>query len=446
MRGFALAAILTLARGAVGEVSAADDVLLTPALVNGYADQARTNNPAFQAAVARTHAARFGVAGVRRWEDPMLKMGGFVATDRGPNLAEEGDLIYGVEQKLPLFGKSKAARGVAEQELRSAQLESEYQFQVLRRDLAKALFRAALAERVVDIGRQDLAQVELWTGNAEQRYASGTGSQIEVLRLKNEAARRVQDLKTRENERQHEHLTINRLFNRSLDAPLPRFLLPSPAPPVPYSERLVAMAINAEPRLQVMHQEVRVADARAALMRRQRLPDLTVGIDARQYTRDAGLREGMFTLGLNLPWFNAGKYRSDVYREQERGEAARLDALDYELAVREEVHILTVRIDAARREAMAYADDIVPRSEQALQVSGAAWMSNRGMFTDMMESRRMLLEARLMQARAVAEQYQMLSELLLCCGLADLDGIEPAPSKPAPPAPAPTSPPSRNSP
>jgi hypothetical protein len=36
----------------------------------------------------------------------------------------------------------------------------------------------------------------------------------------------------------------------------------------------------------------------------------------------------------------------------------------------------------------------------------------------------MLLETRLMYARAVAEQYQMMSELVLCCGLGDLEALE----------------------
>jgi hypothetical protein len=30
----------------------------------------------------------------------------------------------------------------------------------------------------------------------------------------------------------------------------------------------------------------------------------------------------------------------------------------------------------------------------------------------------------LMHARAVAEQYQMLSELVLCCGLGDLEALQ----------------------
>jgi hypothetical protein len=46
------------------------------------------------------------------------------------------------------------------------------------------------------------------------------------------------------------------------------------------------------------------------------------------------------------------------------------------------------------------------------------------MFLDVLEARRMLLEARLMSARAVTDQWQMLSELVLSCGLADLEALQ----------------------
>jgi hypothetical protein len=36
----------------------------------------------------------------------------------------------------------------------------------------------------------------------------------------------------------------------------------------------------------------------------------------------------------------------------------------------------------------------------------------------------MLLDARIMYVRAVAEQYVMMSDLVLCCGLGDLGALQ----------------------
>ena len=126
---------------------------------------------------------------------------------------------------------------------------------------------------------------------------------------------------------------------------------------------------------------------------------------------------------MSLPWFNRARYQSDVARERARLSAAEADAADQEQAVREEVHHLTVNIDAARREALLYREQILPRSEQALTVAHEIWLNNRGLFSDVMEARRMLIEAQLAQSRAIAEQYQLMAELVLMCGLSDVEAL-----------------------
>ena len=76
-----------------------------------------------------------------------------------------------------------------------------------------------------------------------------------------------------------------------------------------------------------------------------------------------------------------------------------------------------------RREALLYRDQIIPRSEQAL-ASARSIFESGGALRDVLDARRMLLDGKLMQARAVAEQYEMLSELVLCCGLGDLEALQ----------------------
>jgi len=72
----------------------------------------------------------------------------------------------------------------------------------------------------------------------------------------------------------------------------------------------------------------------------------------------------MLTLSLNLPWINGGHYRDDLRREEAQQAAAEFELKDYQAGLREEVHELTVMIDAARREALLYRDEIIPRSHR----------------------------------------------------------------------------------
>lgn len=409
---------------------ATNALALTPELVNQFAAEMRTNHPALAAAAARTNAAGAGLAAVRTWEDPMVKFGGMAAEKM--MRAEDGDILFGAEQKLPLWGKPGLARRVARAELDVEIADAEMRFQELRSELAQALFRTAFAQRTVTVGEEDLAYLQTLTSATEASYGVGGASQFDLLQIQNEQAKRVEQLKTDRAKLTHEQLTLNRLLNRELNTTWPPLELPPLAGQVSYNQRLVAFALGNEPRLRMMRERIKQAEAMVAATRRMRLPEVSVGAESRNYSGNGEWRQAGFMVGFNLPLFNRAKYRADLQRDEAKLKTVEAETADYALAVREDVHGLTVKIDAARREAVLYRDEIIPRSEAALASSRAAWESGRGMFRDVLDARRMLLEARLMLARAVTEQYQMMSELVLCCGLGDLEALQMIGAEPEP--------------
>lgn len=401
-----------------------DSMVLDLALIERLNEELRTNQPAVKAALHRTAAASLEVDAVRKWEDPQFKIGGTLNSARGPNPAEEGNVIYGVEQRLPVFGKERASRRVAEAD---AALETErasllLQFQ--RRDLSKALFELALADRLVALGHEDLDWLETQLRVAESRLLSGTGSQLESLRLQGERSRRVAQLATEESRREEARVAVNRFLNRNTSAVFPTLELPEIASPIELTPDLVRHATNTEPRLMVATREVRSAEARVDATRKSRLPNLAVGIEGRQFHGDGGFREGMFTVGINLPWFNASRYRKELHRDQQRHAATLREREAMLQDVVAEIHHRVAAIAAARREALVYRDDLIPRNERAVQLAVAGWMSSRMDSKDMMEARRMQVEARAMLARAIAMQWIEMSDLVLCCGLGDLELLQ----------------------
>lgn len=395
---------------------------VTPALINQFADEMRTNHPALSAARFRWDAARANVAAVRTWEDPKIRAGAMFADVM--MRADEGDIVYGLEQALPLWGKPRLERQMAKAEAAKEEASAEYQFQVLRRNLAKALFSTALAEHTIQVGIEDLAWLDSMVASLEQRYRVGEVAQVWLLRVQNDRAKRLEQLRTDRLKLENEHVTVNRLLNRKLLEPVSALRLPEPAGPVVFSDQLLSLAHQGEPRLKVIQKEILTAQATVASIKRKQWPDVMVGVENRSFSGNGDWRQTELMVGLNLPLWNRGKYRSEAAREQARLAAVEQERNDYELDLHQEIHTLTVRIDAARREAMLYSNEIVPRSEQAVASAQAAWATGRGMFLDLLEARRMLLEARFMYVRAVAEQYQMLSELALCCGLGDLDALQ----------------------
>jgi outer membrane protein TolC len=131
----------------------------------------------------------------------------------------------------------------------------------------------------------------------------------------------------------------------------------------------------------------------------------------------------MFTLRFSLPWVNGDKYRKDYEREQEKQRSAEQEREDQLLTLREELHHLAVGIEAARREALLNRDEINIRAAQALRSRSTEWESGRGAFRDLLDARRMVLESELMSARAIAEEHQMLAEMLLWTGLDSLEAL-----------------------
>ena len=399
----------------------AERVPLSPAQIEAWSEEMKAGHPALKSAGARLRAAEAATNSVRFWQDPMFRFGGTISAPRGFKEREEGNLLYGLEQKLPVFGKEQSSREVARAEAGVEGARLGNQWLVLRRDLVRALMTLGLAERVREIGEQDVAWLQTMAEVTREKYRAGRATQVELLRVENERSRQAERLRTDGRWRDQARVSVNRLLARDPAGPFPPVALPPLAEAVGAEggAALEELALQGEPKLRVLQSEIQQAQATMEATRRSRRPDLTLGIEGRQFTGDGGFREGTFVVGLSLPWLNAGKYRSDLSRDRARAEAARFDSQDYSLGVREGVRRLLVQIDAARREALLYDQEILPRSRQALESAHAAWVSGVGVFNDTMEARRMVIDGQLMLARAIAEQHQMLAELLLLCGLTD---------------------------
>ena len=415
--------VLTCAQlGVAAQQTGTNRIVLTPEMINELAEEARTNNAGLWALRSRVTAAKENAKSIPLWRDPEIMVGGMGAETM--MRMEDGDLMYGVEQMLPVFGKEKAARNVARAEIPVEEADLEFQFQTLRKTLAETLFKAVLLDELLALSQQDLAWLETLARAVEERYSVGDASQVDVLRVQNERSRRAELIRNEENERDAAYAAVNRLLNRNVIAAWAQMELPELAPPIPLTTKLLQYAEQFEPQLKMMREQRTAAEAMVNMARKERRPEISAAVESRQYlsTRDQRSVEGV--LKLTVPLFNRGKYNAAVRREE-----ARVQEIDYKIEdmiyqSRTEVHHLVARIDNARREALLYRDEIGPRSEQALKSAEAAWQSSRDAFRDVLEARRMLLEARTMYAKAVAEQYMAISELILCCGIGDLEALQ----------------------
>ncbi len=395
---------------------------LDPAVMNRYAEELRTNAPSLLAAQARTVAARSGTDAVRTWADPEVSLGVMMA----PSMMrrDDGDLVYGVSQKLPLFGQPAAARAVAAAETLSAETRIDYQFQLLRLQLVQRLIQTALFDQQVGLTREEGRWLEALLRVAEERFKAGNGDASEILRLQNELdllrAKEAGEQALAKQSRQE----LDRLLARDASGAWPELRLPEPGPLVRFNDRLRHLTLRNEARLKVLRREAEVGEARANVARRAARPEVTVFGEMRQYSGSGEIREGMIGVGLTLPWFNRRGYRADVSRARAEAEAARHDLEDYERYVPVEAERVATLADNARREAVALRDRVVPRSAELVELLRQRWTSGEAELSQLLAARREWIANRRMLDAAIAEQWRMLAEITLCCGLADLEALD----------------------
>jgi outer membrane protein TolC len=412
--------------------SGPERIEITPEFVDGLVLEAQGRNPALQAAGARTDAANAAVAAVRTWDDPTASFGLWAASSRGFSSSEEGNIIYGLEQRLPLYGRPDLMRKVAAADASREQLAADFEGRKIRRDLRAALHGLALSDRETEVAAQDLSWLDSTLEAVDHRYRVGQASQVDWLKIQTARAMATDDLKTKEEEREHSAFSLNRLLNRDLHIPWPRVAMPTLQPAIYYTPQLVDAALAAEPQLKVMRQESLSAQASADLTRRQRLPDVSLGIEARQYSGDGGFREGMATVSFTVPWLNRGKYDDDWRRDQQRRRASDFAAADYALSVREELHHDVVNLDSARRQAVLFQDQLIPLTEQTLASAQTAWEHNIGPFQDILDAHRALLLDEITLARALSDQATILADISYLTGCRDLGALLALAGSPAP--------------
>jgi len=432
MKALVSACLVGSSIAAISAISTPDDKVLVvnTTLVNQLLEEARQTNPGIRASDSRAAAAKLNEQSVRTWEDPITSFGGSVYSPRGFSPAEEGDLAYGLEERLPLWGKPKLARVVAQSETLGREAETSLRIAELRRDIAQALLETALAETELRVAKDDLTLVETMLTVAESQYRTGTASLADHLQLENEVSKSRDAVRTQQNTVLDGRYKLNRLVNRGESVAVPSLKLPPVAPTIPLSEKLLLVALQGDPQLKLLDSAVKQTRASAAAVAKSRLPDVSLSIEGRQYSGDAGFRSGMFTLRVPIPWVNSDKYRADLLKQKQLESAASLEREEHILTLKEQLHHISVDLDASTRRANLYGQEISGRTSQVWELKLAEWQTGRARLSDVLEARRGLIATQLTAARATAEQHRIIATMVFWTGLDGLEALIPFSKEP----------------
>jgi outer membrane protein TolC len=294
------------------------------------------------------------------------------------------------------------------------------------------LLELALIHRNIDLAEADRVWLQRIFDTLETRHASGKVSAPQLLLLRNELSQAETRLRLLRIDTQDAAARINRVLGYPIDRAVGSWELPSKAAPITYQPDWPRHALAAEPQLRVARTLSAEASARVEATRRSRRPNLSLGLDSRQYSGDGGLRNGAAILSVSLPWFNGDQYRKDLTRDRLRLEAAHREVANLEAEVTLEIHHWVTRIESARIRAELAEETLLPRIRTALESATAALSAGLGELRDTLDLRRQWLDAQSSQATAIAEQWSAIAELLLLCGWHDLPQSPSPLSRPSP--------------
>lgn len=373
---------------------------VTPEYIKRLIGEAVASHPSIEAAEARSQAANSAINAVRLWEDPQLGLGATAA--RRSMRMDDGDIMVGLDQMLPRKGlfRAEKRRATAEQQVRQAtrqQTEAE-----LGLTVGQTVLELALADELIRLQSENLDWLKTIVGIAGERAKNPDASATESLRLESELALRTQSLDSLKRQRVQYATTLNLLLGRAEDTTGTLALDKSPSKltnAIALRERLE----QNNPQLAAMRHQAEGAQAEADASREKRKPVISVGVETNTYS-GGDFREAMFAVRVTLPWFNRSVYQADIARaESER------DATLGDLAAQQRelyTQLITLITEAQNNQELfdSYSEEVLPKTEKAVETTQNAWVSSKATLLEVLDARRLLLDAQAEQKRALASR------------------------------------------
>ena len=394
------------ARGATAE----NELRLSEAI-----DTALQNNPEIQVLQQKLLAARARGNQSSYLEDPELNLEAWgIPLNQPTSIRSANPIVLGLRQKVPFFGK-RALKGeiaasevrMAEEDLRTKQVEVIAKVKSIYADYF-------LAGKSIEIAQAQLALIRQVSLTAENLYRVGKTPQGDVIKALLEQTDLLNRLNTAERELGITKARLNTLLNRQPDAQIGAAAELTLVPLRISYEDLKRLALENNPELEGMEQNVRRSEKVIQLAQRnQKYPDFMVGLQ--YWLAPDEKQKHMYTPMISLtipfsPW-TIGKHTYEVEEAMAERQATKSqhDAMKNTavLAVRE----LFSKARAAEKSVTFYQDGLLPQAQQSFESSVAAYQTGQVNFATMLDAQRTIREARLGYYKAVVEYEQSVVDI-----------------------------------
>jgi outer membrane protein TolC len=342
--------------------------------------------------------------------------------------------MIGITQTIPWPGKLSGRVSIADEELAGARAAVIGAQRSVARQVRTLYYDLAFTTRALDVVTRTQGVVAAMIPVTETRYASGSGSQSEILRMRVETARLANEAAMLVEERRATLTELNALLERPADAPVGDAAVPIAiaraaiadsasaitfesaslgarvkGSPIPTVDSLLALAVRNSAALKEHEAMMRAQRARVALARRERLPDVDVSL---QYGQRNGFAD-MVTAVVSVP----------IPLQKHRKQDAEVSAADADLRALEAEHMVALnelrarlaRLDGAlerdRTQLALYVRSILPQARASLASANAGYQAGRVEFATLIDAQALLFNYETDYSRTLTDFAKTLAEL-----------------------------------
>lgn len=388
--------------------------------LQSYIEAALESNPALEEALARYRGALQKVPQVTSLPDPMLSFTQFIRnpeTRVGPQL---NTLM--LTQKFPWFGKLDLKGRVVFKEAAA-------QYQVYRAQereiiawVKQAFYDLSYVDRAAEISQEDQLLLEHYEELAQIRYSTGQGLQQAVIKIQAEITKIINRLKILNQQRVSLVARLNTLMDRPPEEPLPtvgQLALPQMTLNL---EELYDLGERNRQELKAVMARIEKSEQSIDLAKKDYWPNVTlsagmINVGGRNDPAglllpppDNGKNAYSFSVGINIP-IRRDKYNAGVLEATEGLIANRKQYLNIRNEMEFSIRDQAIRIETLREQVELFEEVLIPQAEEALRSTESAYETGQLGALDLLDSERVLLELRLINARYYADYLRALANL-----------------------------------
>ncbi len=380
-----------------------------------YLQTALERNDEIRAARARLEAAEERIRRTGVLPDPRISVQYYlepIETRTGPQ-----NSAVALSQTVPWFGKLALRREQGEIDaIIAARQLAAVELKVARRVKTTYVEYGLLGQSIRIVG-ENLEILRYLESIARTRYAAGSSSFVDVLKIQIEMDRVEEQARDLNDQTVPRRIDLNNLLGSAPEMARP---LPDKIPvvelPVTPDELLAALRTRS-PKLAEARQAIDRAEKERALAERDFYPDLTFSLKTiftgeAEYGAPAGSGDDPVIAGvtLNLPIFTDRRHGAVAEQSARILDARhRREQLLRELT--SDVEQLLYRYREAQRKIALFRDSLVPKIRQELEVALEGFQSGTYSILELMDAQRGLLDFELEESRALAERAITLARL-----------------------------------